>query len=279
MKSLGFLPGSSYSQATGAARKGEAVTGWTGVGGFYWTPSAGMTALGALSGYQFSLATDISEKGDVVIGYCSNPGVYQGFEAFLWSPNTGIQSLGLLPGHTFSYGTALSGSGLVATGYSGGPGVATTAFRWESGLFQGLGMLRGYTQSYALGISREGDYIVGYVQGANVPSEAFIWNRLSGMKGIGALPGGRGSYLRDVAENGVRSVGFANISSGRTAILYDNTSGKTYFLKDLLLAEGISEATGWQLEEATSISDDGSTIVGIGRNPRGRWMYWQVTLP
>lgn len=279
IKFLGFLSGSPYSLATGVAANGDAAVGWTGVGGFYWTPSAGITPLGVLPGYQNSLATDISEKGEAVIGYCSNSGPYSSFEAFLWSPSTGMQNLGFLPGHTFSYGTAISGSGLVATGYSGGFGLPITAVRWKSGQLQSLGTLPGYRDSFGYGISRYGDYIVGYVTRPGIPAAAFLWNRSTGMKSIAPLSGLEDSYLRDVSQNGDRSVGYGWFNRNSTTILYDNQFGKTYILQDLLLAKGITDVKGWQLKEATSISDDGTTIVGIGLNPRGRRMYWQATLP
>jgi uncharacterized membrane protein len=277
--SLGALPGVSYSQATGVAANGDAVTGWTDLGSFYWTPAAGMIALGSLPGYQYSRANDISENGDAVVGYCTNPGSYGSYEAFLWSPISGMQSLGFLPGHTLSFGTAVSGSGLVATGYSTGPGMLATAFRWESGQLQSLGTLPGYTQSSSLGISRHGDYIVGHVTGPGVPSLAFLWNKSSGMKGIAPFPGLSDTYLRDVSESGERSVGLGSFKGSSTAILYNNQSNQTVILQDLLFSKGITSVRGWQLEEATAISDDGTTIVGFGRNARGKQLYWQVTLP
>jgi hypothetical protein len=37
--------------------------------------------------------------------------------------------------------------------------------------------------------------------------------------------------------------------------------------------------TGWQLSEATAISDDGLTIVGFGTNPLGNTEAWVATIP
>ncbi len=275
---LGTLPGSSYSHATGIAANADAVVGLTDVGAaFYWTPWNGMTALGTLPGQSYSIAADVSEMGDAVIGTSgSNSSTNEGF---FWSPYTGMQGLGFLPGYTSSKGTAISGNGQSATGYcEGNSNNLVMAFRWEPGILRSLGTLPGYNRSYGYGISRTGDFVVGSADLNSTLIQGFIWNKSSGMKGIGAIPGYTSSVLRDVSEKGVRSVGFATGNSGAAAILYNSQSGQIDILQDLLLAKGVN-VRGWQLQEATSISDDGTTIAGIGLNPRGRQMYWRVTIP
>ncbi len=274
--SLGTLPGYSYGRATGVAAYGDAVVGGSESEAFYWTPSTGMIALGVLPSHQYSLASDVSEKGDAVIGYSLSQPAWEGF---FWSPSTGMKGMGFLPGHTNSLGTAISGNGKYATGWSWSTGVPRTAFRWESGRLRNLGTLPGYSASGGHGISRFGDFIVGVVSGAN-SSEGFIWDKSSGMKGIGVMPGYTSSVLKDVSENGTRSVGYvSNGGAGSAAILYDSPSGKTFFLKDLLLAKGVRAVARYELLEGLSISDDGTVIVGLGTDSQGQRIYWQITLP
>jgi uncharacterized membrane protein len=283
IQTLGMLPGAGYSQATGITANGDTAIGWTDLGiSFYWTSQTGMISLGTLPNQQYSLATDISAAGDAVIGYSGTNGIW---EAFIWSPSIGMKGLGFLPGCNNSIGAAISENGKVATGYSWGIGGWSTilACRWDSRRIQNLGTLPGYTNSFGYGISRYGDYIVGTVSGPHFLLEGFIWDKSSGMRGIGHIRGYLNSQLWDVSEKGDRSVGsvdnYPNFPIEGNAILYSSQAKKAILIKDLLLAKGVTSVTGWQLEEATSISDDGTVIVGSGVDPLGRRMYWQATLP
>jgi hypothetical protein len=52
-------------------------------------------------------------------------------------------------------------------------------------------------------------------------------------------------------------------------------------LQDVLISDmGLgAELNGWVLEEATAISADGFTIVGVGRDPSGITLGWVATVP
>ena len=49
--------------------------------------------------------------------------------------------------------------------------------------------------------------------------------------------------------------------------------------KDLLVNDFVLDLTGWTLNEALGISDNGSTIIGYGTNPDGYTEAWVATVP
>src|SRR5262249_52839072 len=49
--------------------------------------------------------------------------------------------------------------------------------------------------------------------------------------------------------------------------------------RDYLIAEGVPGLGLWTLNGAMGISNDGRTIVGIGRDPQGRDQGWIATIP
>ncbi len=50
-------------------------------------------------------------------------------------------------------------------------------------------------------------------------------------------------------------------------------------LQDVLTNDYGLDLTGWTLEEANGISDDGRVIVGYGDNPAGQTQAWRVVIP
>jgi uncharacterized membrane protein len=55
--------------------------------------------------------------------------------------------------------------------------------------------------------------------------------------------------------------------------------GGVSFLKQRLLAAGISEVEGWTLVVPSGISADGTTICGAGYAPSGDFLAWAAELP
>jgi hypothetical protein len=50
-------------------------------------------------------------------------------------------------------------------------------------------------------------------------------------------------------------------------------------VKDLLETDYGLSLTGWTLEFSGAISDDGLTIVGVGKNPSGNAEAWIAVIP
>jgi uncharacterized membrane protein len=123
--------------------------------------------------------------------------------------------------------------------------------------------------------------------------EAFRWTAATGMVGLGDLAGGSfASFGFGVSADGSVIVGRGASASGpavsddgsvvagrfgNEAYLWDATHGARS-IQDLLENRGL-DLTGWPLIEATDVSADGRTLVGLGTNPSGSFEAWVVVVP
>jgi len=122
----------------------------------------------------------------------------------------------------------------------------------------------------------QGSYIVGYGNSAS-GNEAFRWTAEGGMVGLGSLPGGSFlSIAQGVSADGMIIVGKSGSGANRRAFVWDRAHGMRD-LRSLLVNDFRADLTGWQLREATGVSADGRTIVGIGFDPSGDTEAWRVT--
>jgi uncharacterized membrane protein len=93
------------------------------------------------------------------------------------------------------------------------------------------------------------------------------------MSGLGDLPGGSFfSFANDISADGAAVVGVSSGTAGFRAIVWDAMKG-IRDLADVLADLGV-EVSGWTLDEAMGISDDGRVIVGSGSKVGvgGAWM-------
>lgn len=278
IQDIGDIPGGQFSSVAYDASGDGAVVVGQGNNAFFqsvayvWTSSTGATGIGTLPGATSSQANGVSTDGTKVAGQSGNG-------AFIWDSTNGMQDLGDLPGGTTnSIGLGISGDGSTVVGRStSGSGVE--AFRWDStNGIQGLGDLTGGGfGSFASGVSADGSIIVGRGSSAS-GFEAMIWDATNGMQGLGDLAGGSFfSEAADVSANGATVIGRSNSAAGQRAFIWDATNG----MQDLsiVLATLGVDLTGWTLSDATGISDDGLTIVGVGTNPSGVVQGWVAVVP
>ncbi|HZZ43527.1 MAG TPA: DUF3466 family protein [Tepidisphaeraceae bacterium] len=227
-----------------------------------------LVATGAFTGSLNSRAFGINSNDDVV-GQASIGSNYQAF----YLPGAGGSStaIPMLSGsYTNSLASAVNASGnVVGFDYTGswtyslsgtvaGGATHPLAFTWtSSGGVVSLGTLGG-TDSIATSINSVGT-IVGQstrsvLDPLSTKGHAFIY---SGglMSPLTELSGATESIADDIDDNG-DIVGSVMVGGASKAFLY---SGGTMFDLNTLLAP----TTGWTLEEATSINDDGY-IAGYG---------------
>lgn len=181
--------------------------------------------------------------GSVVVGTAQvldfpNPVV---IEAFLWTSDQGISRLGFLPG-------AANGS-------------------------------------RAGGISADGNVVVGSSENTLGYNEAFRWTPAGGMVGLGDLLGGDfESFASDTTADGSIVVGRSNVLGGPfissfDPFIWDETRGMRNLVDVLTNDFGLSdELDGWDLFEATAISDNGRVVIGNGFNPDGNPEAWRAVL-
>ena len=165
--------------------------------------------------------------------------------------------------------TCVCVSPLSAAVFVSGIAIATIALSASGApLFMGLGDLPGaIDNSSATGVSADGSVVAG--TGRTVSgNEAFRWTSGGGMVGLGDLAGGSfDSRARATSGDGSVVVGRGRSASGFEAFVWDATNGMRE-LDQILTSLGV-DLTGWTLSEARSISADGLTIVGSGKNPSG----------
>ena len=186
-----------------------------------------------------------------------------GNSAFRWTEIEGVQDLGFISNDDQrSKANAVSADGRVVVGWS-----ANEAFRWTaSGGIQGLGEL----SSTALATSADGSVIVGV---GDTGLGAFRWTETEGLHALG-------SSLQTacaVSADGSIVVG-GSLSSSVGAFIWDEVNGMRN-LESVLENDFGLDLTGWTLKQATGISADGLTIVGLGTNPGGLSEAWIAEVP
>jgi probable HAF family extracellular repeat protein len=284
MLGLGDFPGGDYgSVAFGTSGEGRFVVGYgissLGPEAFLWSSDTGMVGLGYLpGGINFSVAKAVSADGSVVVGESDAPGG----GAFRWTSADGIISLGRVPGViTSDIANAVSADGavIVGNGYTSG---STQAFRWtEGGGLVGLGDLPGGSfRSTALDTSSDGSIVVGWSSSELAFfGEAYRWTSSSGMVGLGALPSDTpSSKAYGISGDGSVIVGVSSSVPYQDAFVWDPMNGMRS-LRSILTHDLGLDLTGWTLEEARDVSDDGLTIVGWGINPAGITEAWVAHIP
>jgi uncharacterized membrane protein len=303
---------SSYAYA--AAADGSVVVGVLIVNGtfdykaFRWTAADGMVLLPDLPyGRGASSATGISADGQVIVGgsffepdggdavawsapsYSVNPFVDDGGAAAASADGsiiagtrffTGGQSqpyrwtevggaIDIAPRGWYSVATGLSHDGSVIVGNVDGGSLAK-GFRWTS--VTGAVLLEdlsgGLDYSQARAVSGDGSVVVGFSSSdRSFNGEAVTWDA-SGVHQLFDGPVEFTGTATGVSYDGSVIVGQQEAG----AFIWDANNGLRN-LQSVLSSRGV-DMTGWMLSEATGISSDGRTIIGIGTNPLGQTEGW-----
>ena len=88
------------------------------------------------------------------------------------------------------------------------------------------------------------------------------------IRGVGGAGGSDGSII----------VGQGNGPSSTRAVIWDEIHGIRE-LEQVLVNDFGMDLTGWRLDRAVGISDDGLTIAGQGTNPDGLTEAWIAIIP
>jgi hypothetical protein len=235
----------------------------------------------------------MSADGSVIVGQSSSAASFASGasreEAFRWTAASGMVGLGDLNGGIFSSrAEAVSGDGLTVVGFSySGNGVE--AFRWTttSGTMSPLGDLPGGAyNSQAHVVSADGNVVAGHSSIVNFDEEPFRWTAAGGIVGLGLPATATQSYAYGINGDGSIVVGQADHPPARTgaavwqysAFMWDAAHGRRDFQTMLHDDYGLT-LSGWTLESAFGMSDDGRTILGSGINPSGVREGWVVVVP
>jgi probable HAF family extracellular repeat protein len=204
-------------------------------------------------------AVDLSEDGAVAL---VNTGFYGTSRANRWFDG-GLTQIDA--GGADAFGVALSGEGLVAVGVR----LLDPPEGWLASWSPGGDPYPEVTlPGIPSDVSTDGEVVFGYI-GAIGDQLGYRWT--SG--GSTNIPGG---IPTATSGDGHAAVG----QSAGLASVWDRTNGWRDLEATLISLYSLdSELAGWQLIEATGISDDATTIVGYGTNPGGDTEAWAVALP
>jgi probable HAF family extracellular repeat protein len=305
LQPLSALPASTIALA--ASADGSTIVGVADFGlgtpegtqPFLWTPAAGVTLLGDLpggvSGAPFAFGRGISADGSVLVGIGESDGGIEAWRLDRAGANV-FQALGsLVTGENFdsrAFGVSADGSVVVGTSLAG-DGVFL-AFRWtaETGMVP-LGFLpteQGQLpRSEALGISADAEVIVGFSSSLRAGTGREAFRFADGvMIGLGDLPGDPffSQALATSADGrmvvgratGAGACGPFGCEGEARAFVWTVETGMLD-LADVLRAAGVTNLTGWRLQEARAVSADGRVVVGAGLNPQGQPEAWAARLP
>lgn len=268
-RNLGVLPGYASSSARAVSSDGSVVVGTATMAAgnhqaFLWTTQGGMVGLGFMPGGTSSNATAVSADGTVVAGDgdAANSGTPTSHAAFRWTGGAGLQRLDPLPGPAPSLCSArgVSGNGAVVVGTC--LQFNNAAFRWTAGTGSvALGQFGGGSnmQSTATAISLDGTAIVG--AGHPVLTGAVMWSAEGSPTILGKLPGDGSGTATAVSRDRSVVVGTSTDNAGNSrAFRWTRQTGM------VVLGNAIDGLLG---SSASSVSGDGSTIVGSGRTAMG----------
>ena len=311
--------GSFVRHAHAASGDGSVIVGWAdgndafdGDRAFRWTAAKGIQILGHLGGHlcRFSSrAFATSSNGQIVVGsacicvYGADGIRYSRLQAFKWTVGGPMQELGsAFEFDSWSKATGVSDDGSLVVGYSQPPHqdkMAACLWQPRSGFelfrtppcttrtLQPRDLPPGVlSQSQFHAVSPDGSIAVGEECGeafllrftANKTDTTGRDDEAGRVRLLGQLPNGMPTAAMATSADGKVIVGYGGAPDNTTeAIIWDAKHGFRT-LASVLIQEGC-ELKGWKLVAASSISADGSVIVGQGNNPRGEKEAWIAHLP
>jgi uncharacterized membrane protein len=240
-------------------------------GGVVWYEDDTLSLIGDLpGGGTWSGIRGVNADGSVIVGYSLDAVTDR---AIRW--DAGVLTM-LGTGLGWSYASAVDPSGTTAVGYQSNQ-LEYFAMRWDG--LAGTPLPdppQGDYGSNARAISADGSTIVGWSR-QSAGNQAIRWDA-AGATLLGPLPGHLGCEAADVSEDGAVVIGHCpGTYPSATAFVWDPMNGMRA-LRDVLVNDFGFDLTGWTLQRAEGISDDGTVIVGTGINPQGRERGWIAKL-
>lgn len=216
----------------------------------------------------------MSSDGEVISGYFRNQSWE---EAFVWTEDTGLLGLGLGDGlrDTRAFGMSSDASTIVGEAYLGSG--AYFGFRWTQA--SGYELLRNNQSEHDMSIAFDTSAEGGFLVGRATNGRAAYWTEATGTVPLPALQRLSQGYAFAVTPDASAVVGVDIDGADEIAFLWTPQDGIRP-LADVLLQDHGLDTSGFILERATGISDDGLAICGIGRyEGTSLERAWRVTIP
>jgi len=271
---LSALP---FTRGNGISADGSVIVGRNGSRAVRWDGTV-IRDLDTFGWGEYSTANAVSGDGSVVVGNGAMNGDFPETNAYRWTPDTGavVNGSSITGGLYENWGAiAASTDGSVVVGNQG---YTPRAYRWTSGT-GAVDLFPDLPYSTANGVSSNGS-IIAVTIATDSPSDRRAARLVLGSTEelLGELAGGQFSQSNSISGDGLTIVGVSDSFSGNLAFLW-HQSGGIRSISSLLTLAGATAHSGWTLTEATAISADGSTIVGLGINASGASESWIVTIP
>ncbi|HIF40460.1 MAG TPA: hypothetical protein EYQ74_05115 [Planctomycetes bacterium] len=281
-QALGATGGVGVSD-DGTTLLGDMISGGQSVAGIW--KNGGWTSLGGIggsSGSSTSTAYGLSGSGNAAVGLAwVNAGKAA---AFYWTPVGGMAALPQL-GPNSSRASGISRDGDFVGGFDEASNGTRRAAVWDvtsyPAVTEQLILVSASNPSGAgevYGMSAGAQYVVGSENKAG-----FVWDAVGGTTNFGPLSGSGGGFdsgwASGVSDDGQVVVGgFRFFPFPLVATIWTPTGG-LQDLKVYLQAAGATNVAGYELHNATSISPDGSLILGYGRDlSNNQSIWWQATI-
>ena len=254
------------SWCSGVSGDGSVVAGGNGHAVFgdlegWMRYGASVGHVGSPPGHDTSDCLAVSHDGVVTVGYGglqSHPNL---FEAALYTEVGGWVNLGFLPGGNDSKATAVSADGAVIAGWSTSSASSVTpAWRWTAATgMVSLGVLPGGAWSEPTCMSADGSVIYGHDD-----LVAWRWTAATGIQPLSPQLGISRLLPTACSPDGEVVVGEKETVSGLQAFVWD-AAHDVVDLRELLLAQGLTQLGTWSLATAGAIAGNGPwTIAGGG---------------
>lgn len=250
------------------------VAGYDDVGYFTWSVASGRTSIpGAIPGNGTGGIPRLTENGLKLGATNYNPATNM-TEIASYDKSTGMWTtyggLGSSSGDSVSGGFGMNASGTVQVGNAWVNGGTAHAVVVNNGVLTSLGSNVAGASSRADAVSNDGTFIGGYQDMADGYRAAAVW--INGTEQVLTLNGDPLQQVNGVSGNGQWAVGGGGYYANGSAFMWNPNTGVK------LLDNPFFDA-GYELT-ATSVSFDGSVVIGYGQDiffQRMGWIWTEAT--
>ncbi|MCX5690377.1 MAG: hypothetical protein NTV94_11445 [Planctomycetota bacterium] len=273
---VGLLPGRPYSWMNalsfdGSVAVSDAFNTAYQPQAFAWTSPSTHVAISPPAGSSFNYSESISSDGSSVVGWTNLSGPPLTQRLWRWTAATGTTLLPTGLGFDLQATRILSGDGrYVVSGGNRYDIIGGGLINIASGSF---------TSPSITSISHDGTSMVGYMSGMQLPDgsyanhSGFVWSASGGLEDIGSVPGSRETFPRFMSGDGQTVLGTAD----GYAFIWSRSTGIVDF--NAYLAAIGANSLGMTSLSFSGISDDGTTIAGMGYTAAGEFRGWVMTVP